>query len=198
VLALLAVRMGRLREMSLREGLVYLDAIERLPEQARRLLACSDAVRDMATAYHEAPNVLYVGRLYEYPIALEGALKLKEISYIHAEGIPAAELKHGPIALVDPRMPTVALAAQRGILGKMMANVQEIRARGGRVLAVVREGETMMAEAADHMIAIPPTLDALVPVLAVIPLQLLAYHIAVMRGCDVDRPRNLAKCVTVE
>ena len=197
-LTLLAIYMGRMRDMPLRDALQYLDAIEELPGQAEAVLASDERVREIAAEYSGASNFLYIGRLYEYPIALEGALKLKEISYIHAEGIPAAELKHGPIALVDPDMPTVVLAAEAGILSKMLSNVQEIRARGGRIVAVAREGDREMERLAEHTMFIPPTLDPLVPILAVIPLQLLAYHIAVQRGCDVDRPRNLAKSVTVE
>ena len=198
VLALLAIHMGRLRGMSLAEGIQILDAIERLPDQARAVLACDAQIREIAAEYADCPNFLYVGRLYEYPVALEGALKLKEISYVHAEGIPAAELKHGPIALVDQRMPTVVLAAQSAVLSKMMSNVQEIRARSGRIIAIAREGDVELPQVAERTIFVPSTLDPLVPILAVIPLQLLAYHIAVRRGCDVDRPRNLAKSVTVE
>jgi glucosamine--fructose-6-phosphate aminotransferase (isomerizing) len=198
VLLLLAVHIGRIRGMSLGEGLKYLDAIEALPENVEKVLQCSDQVIQIAGEYKDSPNFLYIGRLYEYPVALEGALKLKEISYIHAEGIPAAELKHGPIALVDPKMPTMVLAAQSGILGKMLSNVQEIRARGGRIIAVTREGDAEMPKLAERTIVIPSVLDPVVPILAVIPLQLLAYHVAVMRGCDVDKPRNLAKSVTVE
>jgi glucosamine--fructose-6-phosphate aminotransferase (isomerizing) len=198
VLTLLAIHMGRMRDMPLRDALEYLDAVERLPEQVSGLLQCNEQVRLIAQQYADRRDFLYVGRLYEYPVALEGALKLKEISYIHAEGIPAAELKHGPIALVEPEMPTVVLAAQAGILGKMMSNVQEIRARGGRIIAVAREGDQELPRLAEHTIFIPATLDPLVPVLACVPLQLLAYHIAVLRGCNVDRPRNLAKSVTVE
>jgi glucosamine--fructose-6-phosphate aminotransferase (isomerizing) len=198
VLTLLALHMGRMRDMPLREALVYLDAIEQLPRQVQAALECEEEVRRIAAEYAEARNFLYVGRLYEYPLALEGALKLKEISYIHAEGIPAAELKHGPIALVDEAMPTVVLAAQSAILGKMMGNVQEIRARGGRILALTREGDQELQELAEHTIPVPATLDPLVPIVAAVPLQLLAYHIAVLRGCNVDRPRNLAKSVTVE
>ncbi len=155
-------------------------------------------MRDIALRYRDFNHFLYVGRLYEYPLALEGALKLKEISYIHAEGIPAAELKHGPIALVDKNMPVVVLAAQEKILDKMISNVQEIRARGGRIIAVVREGSDVLDSLAEEIVSIPATLDPLVPILGAIPLQLLAYHVAVARGCDVDRPRNLAKSVTVE
>jgi glucosamine--fructose-6-phosphate aminotransferase (isomerizing) len=198
VLALLAIHMGRLRGMSLAEGIQILDAIERLPDQARAVLACDEQIREIAAEYADCPNFLYIGRLYEYPVALEGALKLKEISYVHAEGIPAAELKHGPIALVDQRMPTVVLAAQSAVLSKMMSNVQEIRARSGRIIAIAREGDVELPQVSERTIFVPSTLDPLVPILAVIPLQLLAYHIAVRRGCDVDRPRNLAKSVTVE
>lgn len=198
VLLLLAVHMGRIRGMSLGEGLKYLDAIEALPENLATVLKCNEQVIEIAKEFKDSPNFLYIGRLYEYPVALEGALKLKEISYIHAEGIPAAELKHGPIALVDPQMPTMVLAAQSGILGKMLSNVQEIRARGGRIIAVAREGDEETPRLSEHTIFIPPVMDPVVPILAVIPLQLLAYHVAVMRGCDVDRPRNLAKSVTVE
>ncbi len=198
VLLLLAIHIGRMRGMPLREALRYLDAIERLPQQAEQALACNGDVKRVALEYADRPNFLYIGRLYEYPLALEGALKLKEISYIHAEGIPAAELKHGPIALVEPRMPTVVLGAQEGILDKMLSNVQEIRARGGSIIALAREGDRRLPELAEQTITVPAVADPLVPVLATIPLQLLAYHIAVERGCDVDKPRNLAKSVTVE
>jgi glucosamine--fructose-6-phosphate aminotransferase (isomerizing) len=197
-LSLLAVSLGRMRNMPLREARQYLDALEQVPDQVRVVLECDSQIRDIAKEYAESPNFLYVGRLYEYPMALEGALKLKEISYIHAEGIPAAELKHGPIALVDPQMPTVVLGAQSAVLDKMLGNVEEIRARAGRILAIAREGNERLSRLAEHTIFIPPTLDALVPIVEAIALQLLAYHIAVRRGCDVDRPRNLAKSVTVE
>ena len=198
VLALLSVYMGRMRGLSLRDGLQYLEAIRRLPEQAEALLDKADKIKDIALQYTEAPNFLYIGRLYEYPLALEGALKLKEISYLHAEGIPAAELKHGPIALIDENMPTVVLGAQSEILDKMLSNVEEIRARGGRIIAMAREGDSELPELAEHTFYLPPTLDGLVPILGAVPLQLLAYYVAVERGCDVDRPRNLAKSVTVE
>ena len=198
VLALLAAHLGRMRGLPLQDALRFLDAMQALPEQAAEVLRCDEEIQQIAGEFADAPNFLYIGRLYEYPVALEGALKLKEISYIHAEGIPAAELKHGPIALVDPDMPTVVCAAQEAIVDKMAANVQEIRARSGRIIAVARVGDKEIPGMAEHTIFIPPTLDALVPILAVIPLQLLAYHIAVKRGCDVDRPRNLAKSVTVE
>ncbi|MGD2175096.1 MAG: glutamine--fructose-6-phosphate transaminase (isomerizing) [Candidatus Brocadiaceae bacterium] len=197
-LALLAVHMGRMRQMPLKLALECLDALEKLPHQAEAALACDEQIKEIAEQYAECPNFLYVGRLYEYPLALEGALKLKEISYVHAEGTPAAELKHGPIALVDEKMPTVVLAAQSSILEKMLANVEEIRARGGRIIAVAREGDDELPRLAEETIFLPPTPDPLVPIVGAIPLQLLAYHIAVLRGCDVDRPRNLAKSVTVE
>jgi glutamine---fructose-6-phosphate transaminase (isomerizing) len=198
VLALLSLQASRMRGMSLRDGLLFLDALRRLGDQAGQALELSDHIQDIAMDFKDFNHFLYIGRLYEYPLALEGALKLKEISYIHAEGIPAAELKHGPIALVDRNMPVVVLAAQSKILDKMVSNVQEIRARGGRIIAVVREGCTALDSLAEEIIPIPATVDPLVPVLGAIPLQLLAYHMAVARGCDVDRPRNLAKSVTVE
>jgi glutamine---fructose-6-phosphate transaminase (isomerizing) len=198
VLSLLAVHMGRMRGMSLRAGLLYLDALEKLPEQAAALLAKKEAIAAVAHKYARCSNFLFVGRLYEYPAALEGALKLKEISYIHAEGVQAAEMKHGPIALIEPDVPTVVLAAQSEIRDKMVGNAHEIRARGGKLIVVAQEGDTELAALAEDMICIPKTLDPLVPILAVIPLQLLAYYMAVERGCDVDKPRNLAKSVTVE
>ena len=198
VLTILALHLGRMRNMSLRDALIFLDAMERLPEQAEKVLGYSDEIHELALHYKDSSNFLYIGRLYEYPVALEGALKLKEISYIHAEGIPAAELKHGPIALVDRQMPTVVSAAQQGFISKMMSNIREVKARGGRIIAVTTEGNQEMPQLAEHTVFIPNTLDPLVPILAVIPLQLLAYHMAVERGCDVDRPRNLAKSVTVE
>lgn len=198
VLSLLAIHMGRMRGMSVRSGLKYIEAIEKLPGQVEQLLSCSDEIREIGAEYADSANFLYIGRLYEYPAALEGALKLKEISYIHAEGIPAAELKHGSIALVDQNMPTVVVAAQTGIIDKMLSNVHEIRARSGRILSLAREGNKELADLSEHTIYIPPTLDPFVPILDAIPLQLLAYHIATMRGCNVDQPRNLAKSVTVE
>ncbi len=198
VLALLAIHMGRLRGMSLAEGIQVLDALERLPDQARADPGVRRADSRNRRGVCQCPNFLYIGRLYEYPVALEGALKLKEISYVHAEGIPAADLKHGPIALVDERMGTVVVAAQSTVLSKMMSNVQEIRARSGRIIAIAREGDAELPRLAERTIFVPSTLDPLVPILSVIPLQLLAYHIAVQRGCDVDRARNLAKSVTVE
>ncbi len=198
VLSLLAFEASRQRTMSLRDGLLFIDALEKLPVQIEETLKLDETIRSLAEEYAKYSNFLYIGRLYEYPLALEGALKLKEISYVHAEGVPAAELKHGPIALVDKKMPVVVCAAQSKILDKMVSNVNEIHARGGRIISVVSEGTDELETISEHVVKIPSTIDSLVPILGVIPLQLLAYHIAVKRGCDVDRPRNLAKSVTVE
>jgi glutamine---fructose-6-phosphate transaminase (isomerizing) len=197
-LSLLALEASRMRNMTLRDGLMFIEALKKLSEQAEETLLLNDQIKSIANEYAEYSNFLYIGRLFEYPLALEGALKLKEISYIHAEGIPAAELKHGPIALIDNNMPIVVLAAQKKILGKMISNVNEIKARGGRIISVVSDDSEGLESISEHVIKIPSTLDPLVPVLGAIPLQLLAYHIAVARDCDVDRPRNLAKSVTVE
>ncbi|MFC1490829.1 glutamine--fructose-6-phosphate transaminase (isomerizing), partial [Candidatus Latescibacterota bacterium] len=198
VLSLLALQLSRMRSMSLQDGLMFIEALKKLPEQAEEALLLNDQIKSIAKEFADFSNFLYIGRLFEYPLALEGALKLKEISYIHAEGIPAAELKHGPIALIDHNMPVVVLAAQKKILSKMISNVNEIKARGGRIISVVSDDSDGLESISEHVIRIPSTIDPLVPVLGAIPLQLLAYHIAVARGCDVDRPRNLAKSVTVE
>ncbi len=198
ILHLLAIQASRMRKMSLRDGLILIEALRKLPQQAEETLKLDSLIKSIAQKYAKYSNFLYIGRLFEYPLALEGALKLKEISYIHAEGIPAAELKHGPIALIDKKMPVVVLAAQKKILNKMISNVNEIRARGGKIISIVSEGTDGLESISDHIIKIPSTIDSLVPVLGAIPLQLLAYHIAEKRGCDVDRPRNLAKSVTVE
>jgi glucosamine--fructose-6-phosphate aminotransferase (isomerizing) len=173
-------------------------AIERVPEQIQYILSRADSIKKIALEYADAKNFLYLGRGYNFPVALEGALKLKEISYIHAEGYPAAEMKHGPIALIDENMPVVCIATQDEIYDKVLSNIQEVRARNGRIIAIANEGDTRIAEFAEHVIYIPNTLPMLTPVLSVIPLQLLAYYIAVERGCNVDMPRNLAKSVTVE
>ena len=197
-LTLLAVHLGRMRDLSSHEGLEILAAVQSLPALARRALAEDETVRAIAREVYQRPNFLFVGRRYQFPVALEGALKLKEISYIHAEGLQAAELKHGPIALVDDNMPTVVLAAQSGIIEKLKSNVEEIRARHGRILAVVTEGCTALDGLYDWKIQVPHTLESLAPILTVIPLQLLAHHVATLRSCNVDKPRNLAKSVTVE
>jgi glutamine---fructose-6-phosphate transaminase (isomerizing) len=197
-LALLTLQMGRLRALSILQGREVVRALAKLPELVAQVLAKAPLVEQMAERLVRATNVLYLGRGYNFPVALEGALKLKEISYIHAEGYPAAEMKHGPIALIDDLMPVVFIAPQDAVYQKVVSNVEEVKARGGRVIAIVTEGDTALAKLADHRIEIPETLDLLTPVLSVLPLQLLAYYIAVRRGCNVDQPRNLAKSVTVE
>ena len=169
-----------------------------IPQKIAHILEQSDAIAEFAKTFIETQNALYLGRGYNYPVALEGALKLKEISYIHAEGYPAAEMKHGPIALITDQMPVVVVAPHCGTYEKIVSNIQEIKARQGRVIAVVTEGDKQVREMADFAITVPETEECLTPLLTVIPLQILAYHIAVVKGCDVDQPRNLAKSVTVE
>jgi glucosamine--fructose-6-phosphate aminotransferase (isomerizing) len=198
VLTMLALYLGRMRHLSSLQGARMLDELRAMPEAVRRALGCHDAVRRIAQRYVGVNNVLYLGRQYLYPVALEGALKLKEISYIHAEGYPAAEMKHGPIALVDGDTPSVFLIPRGAVFDKVMSNLEEIKARGGPVIAVACEGDEEVAARADEVLYVPEVPDYLQPLVAVIPLQLLAYHIALLRGCDVDKPRNLAKSVTVE
>lgn len=198
VLAMLALYFGRLRHLSFDQGLRIIEQLRQLPEQVRRALDAHEEVQRIALKYADCDNFLYLGRQFNFPTALEGALKLKEISYIHAEGYPAAEMKHGPIALVDESTPSVFLMPQGPVYEKVLANVQEIKARGGPVIAVVCEGDTGVAELADDVIEIPHVEGYLQPIVTVVPLQLLAYHMALARGCDVDKPRNLAKSVTVE
>ncbi|MDX1675339.1 MAG: glutamine--fructose-6-phosphate transaminase (isomerizing), partial [Longimicrobiales bacterium] len=197
-LALFTLLMGRQRGRSVLEGREVVHALRRLPEQVEALLEIDETIQALAHSYKDAANFLYLGRGYNFPTALEGALKLKEISYIHAEGLPAAEMKHGPIALITEEMPVVVVAPHDAVYEKVVSNIEEVRTRGGRVIAVVSEGNTELADKVDHLITIPETLDMLTPVLATVPLQLLSYHIAVLRGCNVDQPRNLAKSVTVE
>ena len=172
--------------------------LQAMPDILRRTLACQEQVQRIAEKYAHVKNMLYLGRQYLFPVALEGALKLKEISYIHAEGYPAAEMKHGPIALVDAETPSVFLIPRGGVYDKVLSNLEEIKARGGPVIAIATEGDEETAERADDVIFIPETPEYLQPLVAVVPLQLLAYYIARCRGCDVDKPRNLAKSVTVE
>jgi len=198
VLALFTLLLARRRGMPLGEGRRFVAALRALPDQVERALAMDDVVARIAREYSGDTNALYLGRGYNFPVALEGALKLKEISYVHAEGYPAAEMKHGPIALIDENMPVVFIAPSDGVYQKVASNIEEVKARGGRVIAIATEGNDDLADKVDHLIPVPATLDALQPFLTVIPLQLLAYHIAVLRGCDVDQPRNLAKSVTVE
>ncbi len=198
VLAMLALYFGRLRHLSFTAGMRIIEQLQELPGKVRQALQCHDHVRQIAQKYAHCNNFLYLGRQFNFPTALEGALKLKEISYIHAEGYPAAEMKHGPIALVDENTPSVFLLPHGQVYDKVMSNLQEIKARGGPVIAVVCAGDTEAGELADDIIEIPAVEELLQPMVTVIPLQLLAYHIAVARGCDVDKPRNLAKSVTVE
>jgi len=172
--------------------------LRKLPDLVRETLQCHNLVKTIAEKYAHARNMLYLGRQYLYPVALEGALKLKEISYIHAEGYPAAEMKHGPIALVDEETPSVFLVPRGNVFDKVMSNMQEIKARGGPVIAICSQNDRDVQSLADDVIPIPDCPEYLQPILASIPLQLLAYEIALLRGCDVDKPRNLAKSVTVE
>ncbi|MBD3368501.1 MAG: glutamine--fructose-6-phosphate transaminase (isomerizing) [Candidatus Eisenbacteria bacterium] len=198
VLAALALMLGRARNISVTEGRRIVDAMERIPEQIAEILSRHESIGEIARKYAHHSNFLYLGRGYHYPVALEGALKLKEISYIHAEGYPAAEMKHGPIALIDENMPVVFAAPQDAFYEKILSNMQEVKARGGRIIAITSEGDGQVDKTADDVIEIPRTLPHLTPLLSVIPLQLLAYYVAVERECNVDQPRNLAKSVTVE
>jgi len=191
----LAHKKGTISESKFRQLLAELEAI---PEKVKRVLQTDADIEKIATIYKDSPNALYLGRGSSFPVALEGALKLKEISYIHAEGYPAAEMKHGPIALIDENMPIIVIATQGNSYEKVVSNIQEVKARKGKVIAIVTEGDEQVRSMADHVIEIPEVDEFLVPLLATIPLQLLSYHIAVMRGCNVDQPRNLAKSVTVE
>jgi glucosamine--fructose-6-phosphate aminotransferase (isomerizing) len=198
VLVLLTMFLARKRLPDFEHGSDLAKALVAVPDQVQGILDQSEKIRDLAVEYSTHNNFLYLGRGYNFPVALEGALKLKEISYIHAEGYPAAEMKHGPIALIDDKMPVVVIALRDSAYEKIMGNVEEVKARGGRVLAIASEGDEEIASKVDHVIYIPATIPGLSPILSVIPLQLLAYHIAVLRGCNVDQPRNLAKSVTVE
>lgn len=198
VLTMLALYLGRMRHLSFVDGLKYIDALRKLPEDVSTALETNDVVRDIAHKYAGMKNFLYLGRQYNFPTALEGALKLKEISYIHAEGYPAAEMKHGPIALVDEQTPSVFVVPQGYIYDKVMSNLEEIKARGGPIIAVVENGDKRVEQIADDVIRVPAVEPFLQPIVSVVPLQLLSYHMAVQLGCDVDKPRNLAKSVTVE
>ncbi len=199
VLTLMALRIafckGSISSSRFHQLLTELEAI---PEKVERVLLKNDQIKFIADVYKNATNALYLGRGYSFPVALEGALKLKEISYIHAEGYPAAEMKHGPIALIDEEMPVIVIATKGASYEKVVSNIQEVKARKGKIIAIVTEGDTQVTEMADYTIQIPETDEILVPLVSVVPLQLLSYHIAVMRGCNVDQPRNLAKSVTVE
>lgn len=198
VLAMIALLLGRQRRVSFEQGMEIGNAINHIPELVEETLKLNDTIKAIAEKYKEAKNFLYLGRHYNYPVAMEGALKLKEISYIHAEGYPAAEMKHGPIALIDENMPVVVIAPKDALFDKIISNIREIKARGGRVIAITTEDSRPLDEFADDLIKVPSTLPMLMPILTCIPLQLLAYHIATLRGNNVDQPRNLAKSVTVE
>ena len=199
VLTMIALRLAKAKgTLSNSDYFRYLQELEIIPEKVAEALLTNDKAKEIAAIYKDATNCLYLGRGYNFPVALEGALKLKEISYIHAEGYPAAEMKHGPIALIDEQMPVIVIAPKQGHYDKVVSNIQEIKSRSGKIIAVVTKGDTQVRGLADHVIEIPETSDALSPLITTIPLQLLSYHIAVMRGCNVDQPRNLAKSVTVE
>ena len=199
LLMLICLRLGQIRgSLTPEEFGRVAEELEKLPKSIETVLQSEKAIQKIAKSYHEASNFLYLGRGYNFPVALEGALKLKEISYIHAEGYPAAEMKHGPIALIDKNMPVVVIATNQGYYEKVVSNIQEIKSREGKIIAVVTKGDKSVKALADHVIEIPEVTESLTPILASVPLQLLAYHIAVMRDCNVDQPRNLAKSVTVE
>lgn len=199
VLTMMALKLGYQRgTLPESKYILMLHELADIPGKVEKALQANDAIKKIAEQYKDARNMLYLGRGYNFPVALEGALKLKEISYIHAEGYPAAEMKHGPIALIDEEMPVIFIATLDSSYEKVVSNIQEVKARKGKVIAVVTEGDKQVKALADHVIEIPPTNEAFTPLLSVIPLQLLSYHIAVMRGCNVDQPRNLAKSVTVE
>ncbi len=199
VLAMMAFELGfKKGTIELNRYSELIGELLRLPEKIEKALEVNDMAFKLAEVYAHSTNALYLGRGFLFPVALEGALKLKEISYIHAEGYPAAEMKHGPIALIDENMPVVVVATKEHTYDKIVSNIQEIKARKGKVIAVVTQGDDVISTMADFVLEVPDTMSVFSPILAVIPLQLLSYHIAVLRGCDVDQPRNLAKSVTVE
>jgi glucosamine--fructose-6-phosphate aminotransferase (isomerizing) len=198
ILTLLALLLGRQRDMSLTTGKRIIAELELLPRKIRSILKHENKIKNIARQYYQYENMLFLGRKYNQPIAQEGALKLKEISYIHSEGHPSGEMKHGPIALVNKDFPSVFVVPKDSVYEKNVSNIEEIKARQGKVIAITTEGNQELEKLADDIIYIPKTLEMLTPILSVIPLQLFAYHMAVLRGCDVDKPRNLAKSVTVE
>ena len=198
VLALITLLIARKKDMSLIDGKTIAEELLSLPDKISKILLLNDQIEQIANEFKDTKNFLYLGRGYNFPVALEGALKLKEISYIHAEGYPAAEMKHGPIALIDDNMPAVFIAPKDSTYEKILSNIQEIKARNGRIIAIASESDTQIDKLVDYSIKIPDTIRMLMPILTVIPLQLLAYHIAVKKGLNVDQPRNLAKSVTVE
>lgn len=199
VLVMLALALGMAKgTVSQEEYNTVLHELVMIPDKIQKVLEQNDKIKDIAKKYIHSKNFLYLGRGYNYPVALEGALKLKEISYIHAEGYPAAEMKHGPIALIDSEMPVVFLATHHQLYQKIVSNMQEVISRNGKILAIVTEGDEQVKAMVDETIEVPPTIACLAPLLSVIPLQLLSYHVAVAKGLNVDQPRNLAKSVTVE
>ena len=199
VLSLIALKLAKAKgTLSTSEFHSYLQKMQLIPSKVQKLLELDSKIKEIASIYKDAKNCLYLGRGFNFPVALEGALKLKEISYIHAEGYPAAEMKHGPIALIDENMPLFVIATNKGHYEKVVSNIQEIKSRSGKIIAIVTEGDVIVKEIADHVIEIPETEEALTPLLTTIPFQLLSYHIAVMLDKNVDQPRNLAKSVTVE
>jgi glutamine---fructose-6-phosphate transaminase (isomerizing) len=198
VLTLLSLLFGRIHHLSSTDGLEMIDEIEALPDKITSILKQTDRIKEVALKYVDAEGMLFMGRQINYPVAMEGALKMKEISYIYASGHPSAELKHGIIALVKPDLPSIFIAPDDAVFDKNVSNIEEVKARKGPVVAITTEGCTHLERIADEVIYIPPCPSLLSPLLTVIPLQLLAYHLAVARGCDVDKPRNLAKSVTVE
>lgn len=198
VLSLLALVLARMRAMSVERGKEMISALKKIPSQVDEILKKDSYIKKIASQYYKKNNFLYLGRGINFPVALEGALKLKEISYIHAEGYPASEMKHGPIALIDENMPAVVIALKDNVYNKVLSNIEEIKTRKGKVIAIATEGDSQIEDKVDHVFFIPQTSQQLTPLLSIIPLQLLAYHMAIFRGCDVDQPRNLAKSVTVE
>jgi glucosamine--fructose-6-phosphate aminotransferase (isomerizing) len=192
---IVAQKKGTITEQKFNEMLVEM---ENLPAKVEKVLALNDRIKIIAEEFKDSTNFLYLGRGYNFPVALEGALKLKEISYIHAEGYPAAEMKHGPIALIDADMPVAFIATKDSSYEKVVSNIQEVKARKGRVISIVTEGDMLIPKMSEFVIQVPHVAESLMPLISVVPLQLLSYHIAVMRGCNVDQPRNLAKSVTVE
>jgi glucosamine--fructose-6-phosphate aminotransferase (isomerizing) len=198
VLTLLGLLLGRMRHLSTSEGIRMLEEMQAIPDKVRQILKLNDQIKAISEKYSYAKAMMFLGRQFNYPVALEGALKMKEISYIHAEGHPSAELKHGVIALISPEVPSVFIAPEDSVFDKNISNIEEVKARKGPVIAIGTEGSSKLEKVADDVILIPRCPDYLSPLLTVIPLQLLAYHLAVKLECDVDKPRNLAKSVTVE
>jgi glucosamine--fructose-6-phosphate aminotransferase (isomerizing) len=195
----MALRLGKkLGALSNTRYRNLLQELQLIPAKIEKVLAVSSQIEHISSLYNDATNCLYLGRGYNFPVALEGALKLKEISYIHAEGYPAAEMKHGPIALIDENMPVFVIATKKGHYDKIVSNIQEIKSRNAKIIAIVTEGDETVKGLADHVIEIPETEECMTPLLASVPLQILSYYIALQRGCNVDQPRNLAKSVTVE